>query len=80
MHIVFKHLNEPIPQRPEAYARYQPLLERMTAKDPDDRFANASELLTAVTELRVNNAVGGIDKKNKGRRKTDEKLKGVIHL
>jgi serine/threonine protein kinase len=74
VHIVFKHLNEPIPKLPDAYAMYQPLLERMTAKDPNDRFANASELVSAVTELRVHNAVGGIeDKKNKGRRKTDEK-------
>jgi len=74
VHIVFKHLNEPIPKLPDAYAMYQPLLERMTAKDPNDRFANASELVSAVTELRVSNAVGGIeDKKNKGRRKTDEK-------
>lgn len=74
VHIVFKHLNEPIPTLPDVYAMYQPLLERMTAKEPDDRFANATELLAAVTELRVNNAVGGIEKKqNKGRRKTDEK-------
>lgn len=74
VHIVFKHLNEPIPKLPDAFAIYQPLLEKMTAKEPDDRFANATELLSAVTELRVSNAVGGIeDKKNKGRRKTDEK-------
>ena len=74
VHIVFKHLNEPIPQLPEVFAMYQPLLERMTAKEPDDRFANAAELTAAVTELRVNNAVGGLEKgKNKGRRKTDEK-------
>jgi hypothetical protein len=46
----------------------------MTAKEPDDRFANATELLSAVTELRVSNAVVGIEeKKNKGRRKTEEK-------
>ena len=74
VHIVFKHLNEPIPQLPEVFAMYQPLLERMTAKEPADRFANATELLSAVTELRVNNAVGGLEQgKNKGRRKTDEK-------
>jgi serine/threonine protein kinase len=76
VHIVFKHLNEPIPQLPGEFAMYQQLLESMTAKDPGDRFANAAALLAAVTELRVNNAVGGLSKgKNKGRRKTDEKVK-----
>lgn len=76
VHIVFKHLNEPIPQLPDAFAMYQPLLESMAAKEPDDRFANATELLAAVTELRVSNAVGGLEKgKNKGRRNTDDKTK-----
>lgn len=76
VHIVFKHLNEPIPQLPEEVAMYQPLLEKMTAKEPEDRFANATEMLAAVTELRVNNAVGGLQKgKDKGRRRTDEKDK-----
>ena len=75
--IVFKHLNEPIPKLPDAYAMYQPLLESMTAKEPADRFASATAMLAAVTELRVNNAVGGLEKgKNKGRRKTDEKPTG----
>jgi serine/threonine-protein kinase PpkA len=77
VHIVFKHLNEPIPELPGALAMYQPLLEKMTAKEPADRFANASQLLSAVTELRVTNAVGGLgDAKNKARRKTDEKPQG----
>ncbi len=74
--VVFKHLNEPIPQLPEEVAMYQPLLEKMTAKEPGDRFAGATEMLAAVTELRVHNAVGGLKKGNdKRRRKTDEKKK-----
>jgi serine/threonine-protein kinase PpkA len=77
VHIVFKHLNEPIPQLPEALAMYQPLLEKMTAKEPDDRFASATDMLSAVTELRVSNAVGGLENKGKEkrRRKDDEKRK-----
>jgi serine/threonine protein kinase len=74
VHIVFKHLNEPIPKLPGELAMYQPLLESMTAKEPADRFASATEMLAAVTELRVSNAVGGLSKgKSKGRRSTDEK-------
>jgi len=72
--IVFKHLNEPIPRLPEAFAAYQPLLDKMTAKEPKDRFDDAADLLSAVTERRVNNAVGGLQK-SKGRRKGDEKKK-----
>jgi serine/threonine-protein kinase PpkA len=75
--IVFKHLNEPIPLLPEEFVAYQPLLQKMTAKEPKDRFDDAAEFLSAVTELRVNNAVGGLQKgqKDKGRRKGDEKKK-----
>ncbi|NIM71722.1 MAG: protein kinase [Gammaproteobacteria bacterium] len=73
--IVFKHLNDPIPPLPEEFAMYQPLLDKMTAKEPDDRFADAREMLATVTELRVNNAVGGLQKegRQKHRRKTDDK-------
>jgi serine/threonine-protein kinase PpkA len=75
--IVFKQMNEPIPQLPEALQIYQPLLEKMTAKEPGDRFRDAGEMLSAVTELRVSNAVGGLQKegREKHRRKGDEKPK-----
>ena len=79
MEIVFKHLNEPIPELPEEFAAYQPLLEKMTAKEPEDRFEDAADFLSAVTELRVNNAVGSLQKgKTKGRRKSDEKEKRSV--
>jgi len=72
--IVFKHLNEPLPQLPEVFAAYQPLLDKMTAKEPKDRFDDAADFLSAVIELRVNNAVVGLQK-GKARRKGDEKKK-----
>ena len=72
--IVFKHINESIPTLPDELATYQPLLEKMTAKEPADRFDSAIDMVAAVTELRVNNAVGGLNKgREKARRKTDEK-------
>lgn len=74
--IVFKHLNEPIPKLPGELAMYQPLLEKMTAKAPGDRFKSAAAMVSAVTELRVNNAVGGLEKgRQKRRRKGDGKRK-----
>ena len=72
--IVFKHINDPIPELPEELEMYQPLLEKMTAKEPADRFDSAVDMVAAVTELRVNNAVGGLNKgREKNRRKSDEK-------
>ena len=81
IHVVFKHINEPIPQLPEEIALYQPLLEKMTAKAPDDRFAGAMEMVAAVTELRVNNAIGGLKKRNDTiRQQTDDKKKASSKL
>ena len=72
--IVFKHLNEPIPELPEQFATYQPLLEKMTAKEPADRFESAVDMLAAVTALRVNDVVGRLQGgPQKGRRKSDKK-------
>jgi len=55
--IVFKHLNEPPPPLPPDLAVFQPLLDRLLAKRPEERFASAAEMLTAVTELRVKRVV-----------------------
>jgi hypothetical protein len=41
MAIVYKHRKEPIPCLPERFATLQPLLERLLAKTPAQRFAGA---------------------------------------
>ena len=48
MAIVYKHRKEPIPQLPAQFAAVQPLLERLLAKAPADRFASAEEAATAL--------------------------------
>jgi hypothetical protein len=48
MAIVYKHRKEPIPQLPAQCAAVQPLLERLLAKAPADRFASAEEAATAL--------------------------------
>jgi serine/threonine protein kinase len=48
---ILKHLNNPVPALPAACLRYQPLLERMLAKDPAARFADAGELLESLAAL-----------------------------
>ncbi len=54
--VVMKHKNAPIPQLPDDLQLYQPLLNTMMAKKPDDRFANAGELIEFINGLRGNNA------------------------
>ncbi len=45
------HINSPVPKLPEAFMIYQPLLDRMLAKDPNDRFASAEQLMTFIDAL-----------------------------
>ena len=49
---ILAHLTEPVPSLPPALKRYQSLLERMIAKDPDERFATAGEMLEYVRKFR----------------------------
>jgi len=48
---VLNHVQMPLPQLPPALAPYQPLLDRMLAKQPDQRFASCRELLAAIDTL-----------------------------
>ncbi|GAC1698796.1 MAG: hypothetical protein PVS2B3_10750 [Steroidobacteraceae bacterium] len=48
MAIVYKHRKEPIPRLPERFAVLQPLLERLLAKDPADRYPSAHEAAAAL--------------------------------
>ena len=45
MGIIFRHSHDPRPSLGEGLAAYQGLFERMTAIDPDDRFASAADVL-----------------------------------
>jgi class 3 adenylate cyclase len=46
------HVHAPVPQLPPQHKRLQPLLDRMMAKDPSQRFASATEVLDALEELK----------------------------
>jgi len=43
------HVQAPVPVLPAAFANYQPLLNRLLAKDPADRFQSAAELCASIT-------------------------------
>lgn len=42
------HVIEPVPRLPDPLARYQPLIDGLLAKDPDERFQNTRELLIGI--------------------------------
>jgi serine/threonine-protein kinase PpkA len=45
------HLTEPLPELPIAQGRYQPILRKLLAKDPAERFADAAALIAALDQL-----------------------------
>jgi hypothetical protein len=50
MAIVYKHRKEAIPRLPESFAVLQPLLERLLAKQPADRYPSAAAAAAALQE------------------------------
>jgi serine/threonine-protein kinase PpkA len=46
--VVAKHLTEPVPRLPEAFSLYQPLIDRTLAKNADERFSGAREMVVAI--------------------------------
>jgi serine/threonine-protein kinase PpkA len=45
------HLSAPVPELPGAFAELQPLLEKMLAKKPEQRFQSGAELVAAIEEV-----------------------------
>jgi len=50
--IIFSHIHDPVPDLPNGLQKYQPLLSKLLAKDPNDRYADAAQLLSALAVLR----------------------------
>ncbi len=46
--LALKHANDPIPELPERLDRFQPVIEGLMAKKPEDRMASAEELLRVI--------------------------------
>src|SRR5579871_3950590 len=53
MTIIYMHRNAPLPRLPEPLQALQPLLDRMLAKLPADRYADARETAQAIDEART---------------------------
>ena len=50
MAIIYKHRKEPVPRLPDHYSALQPLMERLLAKRPEDRFPTAREAADALED------------------------------
>lgn len=50
--VLQEHVNAPLPQLPERYAQYQPLLDKLLAKSREERFGSADEVLEAIQSIR----------------------------
>ncbi|MBE7366102.1 protein kinase domain-containing protein [Ramlibacter pallidus] len=49
--LLARHLTAPVPQLPQEFAGLQPVLDKLMAKRPADRYASAREFLAALDEL-----------------------------
>jgi hypothetical protein len=48
MALIYKHRKEPVPHLPVAFEAMQPIIDRLLAKLPEDRYADAGEAATAL--------------------------------
>jgi DNA-binding NarL/FixJ family response regulator len=53
MEILAAHRGEPIPRLPERLQAYQPIIDRLLAKNPLDRYADAGQFLDALGAVRA---------------------------
>ena len=51
--VALAHLNETVPELPPALAAWQPVVDRLLAKSPEDRYGSAGELASILTEERL---------------------------
>lgn len=52
--VALKHISSPLPKLPTTYAIYQPLLDKLLAKDPQQRFQRGKDLVAAIENLELN--------------------------
>src|SRR5271169_4563039 len=53
MEVIYKHKRAELPKVAPEFAGYEPILRRLLAKSPEDRFQSARALLDAVAELKA---------------------------
>jgi tetratricopeptide (TPR) repeat protein len=71
------HITQPIPVLPENFAALQPLLSRMLAKQPEDRFQNGAVLADAIEQLEFAIAQGEMPELHLPREATKRQSSGI---
>ena len=61
--MALKHVQDPVPRLPAPLKHWQDLIDRTMAKRPEDRYASAQDMLTALDQLeaRVGKAFAAVD-------------------
>ena len=54
--VSYAHVYEPVPPLPPEHARFQSLVNKLLAKDPDDRTQTSEEMLESLRRLKAGNA------------------------
>lgn len=54
--VSYAHVYEPVPPLPPEHSRYQALINKLLAKDPDDRTQTADEMIEALRRVKAGNA------------------------
>lgn len=49
--LISMHINAPVPSLPKEVAKFQPLIDGLLAKDPDERFQSADDVITGLDWL-----------------------------
>ena len=52
MAVIYKHAKEPIPRLPATLAALQPMIDRLLAKNPEERYPSADAVIRALREQR----------------------------
>lgn len=55
--IALKHISAPIPKLPMQYLAYQKIIDKLLAKDPDQRYQRGRDLVAAIEELEKTNPI-----------------------
>jgi serine/threonine protein kinase len=55
--VALKHVSDPLPPLPQQYSAYQEFLDRLTAKDPESRFASGVDVIRALKQIASQNPI-----------------------
>jgi len=49
--LIYKHVHDDVPRLPQELDRFQGIIDKLLAKNPDDRYSSAKDLITALEPL-----------------------------